>query len=109
MTGKNRISGAKKRPAKRKPSSSSPTAAYFFFFPLALATVALKVAPAENFGTVVAAILIFSPVFGFLPSRAARAAALKDSVYDGFDDSIQCLAGGYFGQFGTRGNFVDQF
>jgi hypothetical protein len=33
--------------------------------------------PAENFGTVVAAIESFSPVFGFLPSRAARADALK--------------------------------
>ena len=51
---------------------------YFFFLVLAAATVALKVAPAENFGMVVAAILIFSPVFGFLPSRAARSAALKE-------------------------------
>ena len=43
-----------------------------------MATVVLKVAPAANFGTVVAAILIFSPVFGFLPSRAARGEALNE-------------------------------
>ena len=40
-------------------------------------TAALKDAPAENFGTVVAAILRTSPVFGFLPTRAARLAGLN--------------------------------
>jgi two-component system response regulator BaeR len=37
----------------------------------------LKVAPALNFGTVVAAIFSASPVFGFLPVRAARLLGLK--------------------------------
>ena len=35
----------------------------------------LNAAPAENFGTVAAAILIFSPVRGFWPTRAARLVA----------------------------------
>ena len=34
---------------------------------------ALKAAPGTNFGTFAAAILIFSPVLGFRPARAARA------------------------------------
>jgi len=45
---------------------------YFFLF-----TAALKAAPAENLGTVAAAIFKGSPVRGFLPLRAARLAALK--------------------------------
>ena len=40
--------------------------------------VALKPAPAENFGTVVAGILISAPVFGLLPVRTARVEALKE-------------------------------
>jgi hypothetical protein len=42
------------------------------------ATRALNVAPAANLGTVISGIWIFSPVFGFLPSRAARVLALKE-------------------------------
>ena len=45
---------------------------YFFLF-----TAALKAAPAVKRGTVAAAIFSFSPVRGFLPTRAARLAALK--------------------------------
>ena len=42
-----------------------------------LATMSLKATPGVNFGTVVAWILMGAPVFGFLPTRAARAAGLK--------------------------------
>jgi hypothetical protein len=45
---------------------------YFFLF-----TAALKAAPALKRGTVAAAIFSFSPVRGFLPTRAARLAALN--------------------------------
>ncbi len=45
---------------------------YFFLF-----TAVLNAAPALKRGTVAAAILSFSPVRGFLPTRAARLAALK--------------------------------
>lgn len=42
-----------------------------------LLTAALKPAPAENLGTVAAAILSFSPVRGLLPVRATRLATLN--------------------------------
>src|SRR5690606_30966005 len=40
-------------------------------------TASLNLAPATNLGSVVAGILILSPVAGFLPARAARLTALK--------------------------------
>ena len=40
-------------------------------------TAALSAAPAENFGTVRAAIFSGAPVFGFLPVRAERITGLK--------------------------------
>jgi len=59
---------------KKQPRRAAVTNKSNHFF---LLTAALKAAPAENWGTVAAAILMAAPVRGFLPVRAARFAALN--------------------------------
>src|SRR5574343_630760 len=68
----------KKRGEPQRRTPHYEVSDYFFLAALFLAaTDALKAVPAVNFGTVVAGILSVAPVFGFLPVRAARLAALK--------------------------------
>ncbi len=79
MIGRGRDDVVEIKPAKKNSQVSLPGCLlaeairnYFFLF-----TAALKAAPAVKRGTVAAAIFNFSPVRGFLPTRAARLAALK--------------------------------
>jgi hypothetical protein len=87
-----------------------------------LLTAALKPAPAENLGTVAAAIFSFSPVRGFLPVRAARLAALESAkadqlnillLFHGFDNGrqhcFQCTTSSGFIQFRFLSDRFNQF